>query len=456
MALNFVNRHVAPNEADIKNMLAKLGLASLDELVEQTIPRDILLKEKLKLSEPLSENEYLLRLKKLAQKNKPFRSLIGGGYFGCGILPVVVRNIFENPCWYTSYTPYQAEISQGRLEALLIFQTMISSLNLQQWLRANGRRKVMESDKWYIDFASTLMPAVTGSSLFKGQKPEAQEQAVWALTLYFQDSIGQNGGWTDFTRHYRTLYPGRTLPFLPTGENYAADEINPEDVALVLWTQLARPARKQPGDYTLFNPEDERLAALAGVAYDLMDTSFEQAPVNDEAPSIPWVKGTDSLLTPAAPLPDSAMRPDMNPNALRCLAHTGGYPLLYFADYDELRRFFVDTLGWPDRPGALLPDLAPCREFVIYANTKGILLAHDVAACFRDPHNPMYDPQRAIEEGHTLFCQPGRCPFDLLKAGMALGLLPDARFPFHNGRALLHDNWDFVARYYLGEYYEGR
>ena len=128
MALNFVNRHVAPNEADIKNMLAKLGLASLDELVEQTIPRDILLKEKLKLSEPLSENEYLLRLKKLAQKNKPFRSLIGGGYFGCGILPVVVRNIFENPCWYTSYTPYQAEISQGRLEALLIFQTMISSL----------------------------------------------------------------------------------------------------------------------------------------------------------------------------------------------------------------------------------------------------------------------------------------------------------------------------------------
>ena len=128
MALNFVNRHVAPNEADIKTMLAKLGLASLDELVEQTIPRDILLKEKLKLSEPLSENEYLLRLKKMAQKNKPFRSLIGGGYFGCGILPVVVRNIFENPCWYTSYTPYQAEISQGRLEALLIFQTMISSL----------------------------------------------------------------------------------------------------------------------------------------------------------------------------------------------------------------------------------------------------------------------------------------------------------------------------------------
>ena len=128
MALNFVNRHVAPNEEDIKEMLAKLGLKSLDELIRQTIPHDILLKEDLELSAPLSENEYLARLKVLAHKNRPFRSLIGGGYFGCGVLPVVVRNIFENPCWYTSYTPYQAEISQGRLEALLIFQTMISSL----------------------------------------------------------------------------------------------------------------------------------------------------------------------------------------------------------------------------------------------------------------------------------------------------------------------------------------
>ena len=128
MALNFVNRHVAPNEADIKTMLARLGLGSLDELIEETIPHNILLKEELKLQAPLSESEYLSRLKRLALKNKPFRSLIGGGYFGCGVLPVVVRNILENPCWYTSYTPYQAEISQGRLEALLIFQTMIGSL----------------------------------------------------------------------------------------------------------------------------------------------------------------------------------------------------------------------------------------------------------------------------------------------------------------------------------------
>ena len=109
-------------------MLAKLGVESLDELISQTIPHDILLKEELELSAPLSENEYLARLKMLAQKNKPFRSLIGEGYFGCGVLPVVVRNIFENPCWYTSYTPYQAEVSQGRLEALFNYQTVICEL----------------------------------------------------------------------------------------------------------------------------------------------------------------------------------------------------------------------------------------------------------------------------------------------------------------------------------------
>ena len=109
-------------------MLEVLGVKSLDELIGQTVPQDILLKEPLKLDPPMSEQAYLARLKQIAGKNRNLRSLIGQGFYGTASPAVITRNVFENPCWYTSYTPYQAEISQGRLEALINFQTMISSL----------------------------------------------------------------------------------------------------------------------------------------------------------------------------------------------------------------------------------------------------------------------------------------------------------------------------------------
>lgn len=128
MPLTFTDRHNGPKKDQIDLMLKELGLNSLDELVNQTVPADILLKEDLKLEKALSEHEYLARLKSIAKKNKEYRSLIGLGFYGTASPAVITRNIFENPSWYTSYTPYQAEISQGRLEALLVYQTMISSL----------------------------------------------------------------------------------------------------------------------------------------------------------------------------------------------------------------------------------------------------------------------------------------------------------------------------------------
>lgn len=109
-------------------MLRTLGVQSLDELIKQTVPNDILLDGKLGLPEGITEYAFLSMLKKLAGKNKQFRSMIGMGFYGTHQPAVITRNIFENPSWYTSYTPYQAEISQGRLEALMVFQTMISSL----------------------------------------------------------------------------------------------------------------------------------------------------------------------------------------------------------------------------------------------------------------------------------------------------------------------------------------
>jgi len=128
MPLKFVDRHNGPRQTEEKQMLETLGCSSLDELISQTVPGDIRLKKPLSLDQAMSEYQYTARLKQIAAKNKSFRSLIGMGFYGTASPAVITRNIFENPAWYTSYTPYQAEISQGRLEALLNFQTMISSL----------------------------------------------------------------------------------------------------------------------------------------------------------------------------------------------------------------------------------------------------------------------------------------------------------------------------------------
>jgi len=123
---SFEKRHLGPSKEEVQQMLEAIGVASLDELIEHTVPQQIRLKEELRERAPMSEYAYLKELRKLAAKNKVFKSYIGQGYYGTITPSVILRNIFENPGWYTQYTPYQAEISQGRLEALLNFQTMVS------------------------------------------------------------------------------------------------------------------------------------------------------------------------------------------------------------------------------------------------------------------------------------------------------------------------------------------
>ena len=124
----FVNRHIGISKKEQTQMLSDLGLSSMDELIRQIIPDSILLRGDYKLPDGCSEQEALTELKEIAQQNIVKRSLIGQGYYGTITPPVILRNVFENPEWYTSYTPYQAEISQGRLEALFNFQTLITEL----------------------------------------------------------------------------------------------------------------------------------------------------------------------------------------------------------------------------------------------------------------------------------------------------------------------------------------
>ena len=124
----FINRHIGPRPHDLKEMLSSIGHDDLNTLTEEVVPKAIQILRPLDLIEPMSEAEMLAHLKEVGAKNEALQSLIGLGYYACHTPPVILRNIMENPGWYTQYTPYQAEIAQGRLEALVNFQTLVSDL----------------------------------------------------------------------------------------------------------------------------------------------------------------------------------------------------------------------------------------------------------------------------------------------------------------------------------------
>ncbi len=124
----FIKRHIGPNPTETAEMLESIGCDSLESLVSQTVPAGIRMQQPLQLEDGMSEHEYLEHVKNVSLKNKLFKTYIGQGYYDTLTPSVILRNIFENPGWYTQYTPYQAEIAQGRLESLLNYQTMVCDL----------------------------------------------------------------------------------------------------------------------------------------------------------------------------------------------------------------------------------------------------------------------------------------------------------------------------------------
>src|SRR5947209_2838221 len=125
---SFASRHIGPNAEEAKAMLQEVGFKEIDELIDAAVPQNIRLAGELDLPHSASEAEGLAELRAISRKNKVARSFIGAGYYGTVTPPVIQRNILENPGWYTAYTPYQAELAQGRLEALVNFQTMVTDL----------------------------------------------------------------------------------------------------------------------------------------------------------------------------------------------------------------------------------------------------------------------------------------------------------------------------------------
>ena len=317
------------------------------------------------------------------------------------------------------------------------------------WLDLHNRARQLDSDGWYIGLANDLLGLLEGSRfLLSASCPHA----AIVLALYMEDCIADGGDWRKFVRLHRQRYH-RCLPFYNLSESYLDDEINPEDIALLLWM-----LQTEHGVFhgTVPDPCGAELLALANAAYAMLDRVFEEAPVSDGLAK-GWLLFDDwmereRVVVPQASLADSGRLPK---DVVAFLQATGGHALRFFDSYAALRCFFVESLHWEDNDDALLPGLRKYSDFVLYANPKGLLVAPDVAACFADAENLLYSPQKASEEAYRLFVEPGLCPFDLLKYGMEQHLLPDAQFPFANGKTLLQENWDFVARWLLRDYYEG-
>jgi glycine dehydrogenase len=209
----FASRHIGSDENGINKMLKTLNVKSLDEVVEKSLPNNILLKTGLKLDKPMTEVEFLKYAQKVASQNEVWRSYIGMGYNNCHVPTVILRNVFENPGWVTQYTPYQAELSQGRLESLINYQTMICDMTgldianaslldegtaaaeaVTMCFRQNKRNKFLVSDKinpQTIDVLRTRSE-VLGFEIIVGDLKEmdASDKNVTGIMFQYPDTEG--------------------------------------------------------------------------------------------------------------------------------------------------------------------------------------------------------------------------------------------------------------------------
>jgi glycine dehydrogenase len=250
---NFVRRHIGPRDNELPHMLKSVGVSSLDQLIEKIVPESIMIKKPLLLPEPMSEFEYLNHIRAAGRRNKMFRSFIGQGYYGVAPLSVITRNVLENPSWYTSYTPYQAEISQGRLEALLNFQTMIIELTGMQIANAS----LLDESTAAAEAMIMMFNARSRESVKAGKNVFFVDDDIFPQTLDVIKTRAKPLGIELVIGKYTTAYFDR--PFFGAFVQYPA-------------------ASGQIRDYKSFTDMAHSSGILVGVAADLMSLAILTPP----------------------------------------------------------------------------------------------------------------------------------------------------------------------------------
>ena len=203
----FVERHIGPNDAEIAQMLDVVGHASLDGMTDAIVPAKIKSPAPLALPESMTEVQALAKIRAIADKNTVLRSFIGQGYYGTHTPNVILRNILENPAWYTAYTPYQPEISQGRLEALLNFQTLVSDLTGMQIANASLLDEATAAAE-AMTFCKRLSKNKAANTFFVSQHCHPQTLDVLrtrAEPLGIDIEVGDEAAITDASAYFGAL-----------------------------------------------------------------------------------------------------------------------------------------------------------------------------------------------------------------------------------------------------------
>ena len=236
---SFALRHIGLSQADIENLLDQLGYKDLEEFSRSVLPENIFIDQKLELNDAMSEEDALKAIKEISKANSVYRSFIGQGYYGTITPKVILRNVFENPGWYTSYTPYQAEISQGRLEALINFQTMVGDLtgfeiaNASLLDEATAAAESMtlahrvgksKSQKFFIDqncFPQTISVVTARAKPIGIEVMVGDPQKLIDLTeeTYFGALLqypGNDGAITDFSQEIKSIHDNNGLVIMAT------------------------------------------------------------------------------------------------------------------------------------------------------------------------------------------------------------------------------------------------
>lgn len=340
----------------------------------------------------------------------------------------------------------------------------------QGWFLLHDRYESQPSDDWYIELGGQLMPSILESELFNQSEWDVLGFISAFFSIYLEDLVTGNGGWCRFIDCHETLY-NKPLPFYQVSKNYTKGKINFEDLLFLTWSLISGSGENNL--IQIIDPLDEPIILFAEKIFDVLQTHYAQAP-QGKGDSIDWVADLRYFS------PDYRYKANipLGVGTSYFKLINDGYPIMYVASFGELNRLvssepnFFDTIDYralsektsqelaeeltQEESSEIAEELVKYQNdtnFVVFSFNTQLLVAVNIAPYFKDKRNKLYNEELAINEGYTLFLTPEKCPLPILRYAMEHQLLSDAALPIPNGKQVLQENWDFIARWFLKEDY---